>query len=87
MKSRIAIWTVSGALVVGLWSIYLSNMPGAPRGIVAILLDATCPIALERQHHMTIYFVLLANALTYALAGLVVETMWRPTKRPLKQTA
>jgi thiosulfate reductase cytochrome b subunit len=87
MKSRIAIWAVSGALVVGLWSIYLSNMPGAPRGIVAILLDATCPIALARQHHITIYLVLLANALTYALAGLVVETRWRPVKRPLKQTA
>jgi thiosulfate reductase cytochrome b subunit len=87
MKSRIAIWAASGALVVGLWSIYLSNMPGAPRGILAILLDATCPIALARQHHMTIYFVLLANALTYALAGLVVGTMWRPTKQPLKQTA
>jgi hypothetical protein len=56
-------------------------------GIVAILRDATCPIALARQHHMTIYIVLLANALTYALAGLVVETMLPPTKRPLKQTA
>jgi thiosulfate reductase cytochrome b subunit len=87
MKSRIAIWAASGALIVALWSIYLSSMPGAPRGIVAILLDATCPIALARQHHMTIYLVLLANALTYALAGLVVEIMWRPSKLPLKQTA
>ena len=87
MKSRIAIWACGGALIVGLWSIYLSNRPGVPRGIVAILLDATCPIALARQHHMTIYFVLLANALTYTLAGLVAETMWRTTKRPLKQTA
>jgi thiosulfate reductase cytochrome b subunit len=87
MKSRIAIWAASGAIIVALWSIYLSAMPGAPRGIVVILLDATCPIALARQHHMTIYLVLLANALTYALAGLVVEIMWRPTKRPLKQTA
>jgi len=87
MKSRIAIWACGGAFIVGLWSICLSSMPGAPRGIVAILLDATCPIALARQHHMTIYFVLLANALTYALAGLVAETMWRPTKRPLKQSA
>ena len=76
-----------GALVVGLWSMYLDGASGAPRGFVAILLDATCPIAIARQHHMTIYFVLLANALTYALAGLVVETIWRPAKRPLKQTA
>jgi hypothetical protein len=67
-----------GALVVGLWSMYLDGASGAPRGFVAILLDATCPIAIARQHHMTIYFVLLANALTYALVGLVVETMRRP---------
>jgi thiosulfate reductase cytochrome b subunit len=87
MKSRIAIWAASGALIVGLWSIYLFDASGAPRGFVAILLDLTCPIALARQHHMTINFVILANVLTYALAGLVVETMWRPTKRPLKQSA
>ena len=81
MKSRIAIWACGGAVIVALWSIYLSNMPGAPRGIVAILLDATCPIALARQHHMVFNFVVLANALTYALAGLILETMWRTTKR------
>jgi len=82
MKIRIAIWAAGGALIVGLWSIYLSNAPGAPRGFEAILLDLTCPIALARRHHMTIDFVLLANALTYALAGLVAEIMWRTTKRP-----
>lgn len=85
MKSRIAIWACGGALVVGLWSIYLSSMPGRPRGIVATLLDVTCPIALARQHHMTMDFVLVANAVTYALAGLVMETMWRTTRRPFKQ--
>lgn len=87
MKSRIAIWAAIGALIVGLWSIYLHGAPGAPRGFVAILLDLTCPIALARQHHITIYFVLLANALTYAFAGLVLETMWQPIRRPIKQTA
>ncbi|WP_263358239.1 hypothetical protein [Acidicapsa ligni] len=86
MKIRIAIWAATGALVVGLWSIYLDGASGTPRGLTAILLDLTCPIALGRQHHMTINFVLLANAVTYALAGLIVETMWRPTKRPIKQT-
>jgi hypothetical protein len=87
MKSRIAMWACGGALIVALWSMYLSSMPGAPRGIVAILLDATCPIALARQRHLTIGVVVLANALTYALAGLMAETIWRTAKRPLKQTA
>lgn len=87
MRSRIAIWAASGALIVGLWSMYLDGASGAPRGFVAILLDLTCPIALARQHHMTIYVVLLANAFTYALAGLVLEIMRRPARRPVKQTA
>jgi thiosulfate reductase cytochrome b subunit len=80
MKSRIVIWAAGGALIVGLWSVFLSGAPGTPRGLVAILLDLTCPIALARQHHMTVDFVVLANALTYALAGLALETMWRTTK-------
>jgi hypothetical protein len=84
MKSRIAIWAAGGALIVGLWSIYLFSAPGAPRGFEALLLDLTCPIALARQHHMTIDFVLVSNALTYALAGLAVETARRTTKLPLK---
>jgi hypothetical protein len=84
MKSRIAIWAAGGALVVGLWSIYFLADSRAPRGLVAILLDLSCPIALARQHPLSIYIVLLANALTYALVGLVIETMRRPATRPLK---
>jgi hypothetical protein len=80
MKIRIAIWAAGGALVVGLWSIYFLADSRAPRGLVAILLDLTCPIALARQHPLSINFVLLANALTYALVGLVIETMRRPLK-------
>jgi hypothetical protein len=68
---------------VGLWSIYFLVDSRAPRGLVAILLDLNCPIALARQHPLSIYIVLLANALTYALVGLVIETMRRPERRPL----
>jgi thiosulfate reductase cytochrome b subunit len=84
MKSRIAIWAAGGALIVALWSIYLSAPFVTPRGFVAILLDITCPIAIGRQHHMSIDFVLFANALTYGLVGMVVEIMRRPLRRPLK---
>jgi hypothetical protein len=84
VKSRIAIWAVGGALAVGLWSIYFLADSRTPRGLVAIFLDLTCPIALARQHPLGIYIVLLANALTYALVGLVIETMRRPAGRPLK---
>jgi hypothetical protein len=84
MKSRIAIWAAVGALIVALWSIYLSATHVTPRGFAAILLDLTCPVALARQHPLSIYFVLFANALTYGLAGLVVEIMRRTPNRPLK---
>jgi hypothetical protein len=87
MMRRIAGWALGGALIVSLWSIYLLGVPGAPHGMLAMFLDATCPIAIARLHHLTIDVVLLANALTYALAGLVAETTWRTMKRPVKQTA
>ena len=83
MKSRVAIWASVGALIVGLWSIYLSTGHVQPRGFLAILLDLTCPIAIARQHTMSIYTVLFANALTYAFVGLIIESIRRLMKRPL----
>ena len=84
MKRRIAMWATGGALVVGVWSIYLLADSRTPRGLVAILLDLTCPIALARHHSLSIYIVLLANALTYAFVGFVIETMRRSARRPLE---
>jgi len=75
MKSRIAIWAAVGALVVVLWSVYLSATAEMPRGFLANLLDLTCPIALARQHPLSVYFVLLVNAITYGLIGMIVETI------------
>jgi len=74
MKLRIAIWTAMGALVVLLWTAYLSAT-SHPLEIMWGLLDLTCPIALARRHAMSIDFVLLMNAATYALVGTVVETL------------
>jgi hypothetical protein len=80
MKTRIAIWAVTGALVVAFWSIYfmtfhqnLLGEGGGGRAIVCL----TCPIALEAHHPMSLYFVLVVNAATYGLAGFVVETIRR----------
>ena len=83
MKIRIASWAFVGVLVVGLWSLYFSNVHVQPHGFLAVFLDTTCPVAIARQHAMSIYITLLANALTYALAGLAIELMRRPTTRPL----
>jgi hypothetical protein len=74
MKQRIAIWGSVGALVVVLWSLYFAAKPG-PVGPLGFLLDLTCPISLARSYPISVYFVLLMNAATYALIGVVVETV------------
>ena len=80
MKTRIAIWAVAGALVVAFWSLYImtthQNLLGAGGGGWA-LVCFTCPIALESRHPQSLYFVLVVNAATYALIGVVVETIRR----------
>ena len=83
MKLRIAIWAAVGALVVALWSLYFASAHARPLGAMWILVDLTCPIALARHHHqLSVYLVVVINAATYALVGIVVETLWRRYKHP-----
>ena len=84
MKLRIAIWSGLGALVVVVWRIYISatlSNPLGTGGVGRALVYLTCPISIARPPHpqmyYTFYFVLVMNAATYALAGVVVETMRR----------
>jgi hypothetical protein len=81
MKSRTAIWAAVGALVVVAWRVYISATLSNPLdtgGVGRALVFLTCPIALASQHHpQGFYFVLIANAATYALAAVVVETTRR----------
>jgi hypothetical protein len=78
MKLRIAIWASVGALVVVLWSVYISGTPTAPVPWTIVYL--TCPIAVARHYALSFYLVLLVNAGTYALVGRVVEIMRRHRK-------
>ena len=80
MKYRIAIWAIAGLLVAGFWALFaFATFPSAdPIRDVWFLITFTCPIALLGMHHaLSIYEVLAANAVTYALVGLVVETLRR----------
>lgn len=77
MKSRIAIWTGAGALVVVFWTLYISTTLSIPPGVVWTLAYLTCPITLAHHYALSFYFVLLVNAATYALIGMVVETVQR----------
>ncbi len=78
MKSRIGTWAIAGFLVAGCWALYaLATTPPAFASAdpMMSLVRLTCPIALLRSYPIRLYWVLLANAATYALVGLVVETL------------
>ena len=78
MKNRIAIWASAGALVVFGWSLYISAISPiqiTAKAVAWTLACLTCPIALAHRYPLSIYFVLLTNAATYALVGVVVETI------------
>lgn len=83
MKLRIAIWSGVGALVLVFWTLYISATSPTPLGTVWILAYLTCPIALAHHYTLSFYFVLFMNAATYALVGMVVETMRRHYKARL----
>jgi hypothetical protein len=80
MKSRIAVWATLGALVVVGWRLYIAatlSNPLGRGGLGRALVFLTCPIAMGSHHPQGFYFVLVANAATYALAGLLFETARR----------
>jgi hypothetical protein len=79
MKYRIAIWASAGFLVAGFWALFaLATFPSTNERMrdVWALVCLTCPIAMAGRHHpMSLYEVLVANAATYALVGLIVQTV------------
>ena len=78
MKSRIVMWACAGFLVAGCWALYaLVSRPPAmtPTDPIVPLVRLTCPIAILSSHPLPLYLVLLANAATYALLGLIVESL------------
>jgi len=78
MKYRIGTWASGGFLVAGCWALYaLATTPPAMTSADPILplVRLTCPIALLRFYPIRLYWVLLANAATYALVGLIVEAL------------
>jgi hypothetical protein len=81
MRYRIAMWAIAGFLVAGLWAVFaIAIFPSIERmRDVWTLVCITCPIAIAGMHHaISLYETLAANAVTYALFGLVVETLRHP---------
>ena len=81
MKYRIAIWAVAGFLVAGFWALYFfptaSDIIANQPAMWALAL-ASCPIEFASLYFgfaISVYWVLLANAITYALIGATVEAL------------
>jgi hypothetical protein len=86
MKYRIVAWASAGFLVAGCWALYfaVASKDNPIEPIVYTLAFLTQPIALASFHlhfGISVYWVLLANTATYALVGLIVETLWRKLKQ------
>jgi hypothetical protein len=81
MKNRIALWAAAGFLVAGCWALYaFARVIPITSGdtLLYALARFTQPIvAIGTYFHFGIrlYWVLLANAATYALVGLIVESL------------
>ena len=78
MKYRIAMWAIAGFLVAGCWALYaLATTPPAMTSAdpIMFVVRLTCPVVLVSFYPLSLYLVLVANAASYALVGLIVETL------------
>jgi len=79
MKYRIAMWASAGFLVAGCWALYaFATFPFTSERMrdVWTPVTLTCPIAIAGMHFpISLYWALVANAATYAMVGLIVETV------------
>ena len=82
MKRKIVIWAIAGFLVASLWALYAGATFPSPlisaQPIVWTLVYITCPVAFASFHFhfgIKLSWVLLANAATYGLFGLAMESL------------
>ncbi len=83
MKHRVLMWAGAGFLVAVFWALYF--FPTAPVSMASAepmwtLARLTCPVVFASFYfHFPVgeYNALLANAATYALVGLIMETLRR----------
>jgi len=81
MKYRIAAWASAGFLVAACWALYAFATTPPPiisADPIMTLVEFTCPVVLAGTYFhfgVSLYWSLLANAATYALLGLIAETL------------
>ena len=79
MKYRVAMWAAGGFLVAGFWAFYaFATFPSTTERMrdAWALVSLTCPVAIAGRHYaISLYQVIAANTITYALVGLIVESL------------
>jgi hypothetical protein len=78
MKYRIGLWAIAGFLVAGFWALFALATPSTNERLRDLwaLVSLTCAVAIAGRHYpISLYETLAANAVTYALVGLIVETL------------
>lgn len=79
MKYRLALWGSVGFIVAGFWALFaFATSPSTNERLRDLwaLVSLTCPVAIAGRHYpISVYEALAANAVTYVLVGLVVETL------------
>jgi hypothetical protein len=72
-------WASAGFLAAGFWALFsLAAFPSTNERLrdVWALVCLTCPVAIAGAHFpISLYEVLAVNTVTYALFGLLVETL------------
>jgi len=85
MKHRIAMWATAGFFIASCWTVLsLAIHMTQAEPIVWNLAFWTCPIVLVGFYlhvGLRFYWVILANGVTYALIGTIVETLRQAQNR------
>lgn len=81
MIRRVLFWTIAGCLIAGLWAIYaVATFPNQlfSSPVLWTFVNVTCPVAFASFHFhfgIKLCWAVLANAATYTLIGLAVESL------------
>jgi hypothetical protein len=72
-------WAIAGFLLAVFWALFaITTFPSTPERMRDVwpVVCATCPVAIMGMHHaIGLSVVLIANAATYGILGLVVEAL------------
>lgn len=94
MKRRLAIWASVGFLIAGCWAAYAyvtppdSFLTSLREPVIRAALYLSCPISYAgRYFPIKFWSVLLINAATYAVFGLILEVFRLKTRTRLSGVA